>query len=110
MNELNLTPTQSIILIIVCLVILVLLLHYESDIELDLTPQIDEVEEKTKQTKLQKKTGLITAKELKDELDISGTTLKNWMDIGLVSYQSPFESSKKLYFKVSDVINFLTIR
>lgn len=60
--------------------------------------------------KLQKKTGLITAKELKDELDISGTTLKNWMDIGLVSYQSPFESSKKLYFKVSDVINFLTIR
>ncbi|HEL0719396.1 hypothetical protein KP778_05550 [Streptococcus equi subsp. zooepidemicus] len=60
--------------------------------------------------KLQKKTGLITAKELKDELGISGTTLKNWMDIGLVSYQSPFESSKKLYFKVSDVINFLTIR
>ncbi|VGQ68435.1 hypothetical protein [Streptococcus pyogenes] len=60
--------------------------------------------------KLQKKTGLITAKELKDELDISDTTLKNWMDIGLVSYQSPFESSKKLYFKVSDVINFLTIR
>lgn len=50
MNELNLTPTQSIILIIVCLVILVLLLHYESDIELDLTSQIDEVEEKTKQT------------------------------------------------------------
>ncbi|MGV3353900.1 hypothetical protein [Streptococcus orisratti] len=45
MNELNLTPTQSIILIIVCLVILVLLWHYESDIELDLTPKIDEVEE-----------------------------------------------------------------
>lgn len=52
MNELNLTPAQSIILIIVCLVILVLLWHYESDIELDLTPQIDEVEEnKTDQVK-----------------------------------------------------------
>ncbi|AXJ12673.1 hypothetical protein [Streptococcus pluranimalium] len=47
MNELNLTPTESIILIIVCLVILVLLWRYESHIELDLTPQIDEVEENT---------------------------------------------------------------
>lgn len=45
-NELNLTPTESIILIIVCLVILVLLWRYESYIELDSSPRIDEVEEK----------------------------------------------------------------
>lgn len=25
-------------------------------------------------------------------------------------YQPPFESSKKQYFRVSDVINFLTVR
>lgn len=31
-NELDLTPTQSIILIIVCLVILILLWRYESHI------------------------------------------------------------------------------
>ena len=36
---------------------------------------------------LQNKTGLISAKELKNELDISGTT----------------------YFRVSDVIKFLTV-
>ncbi|WP_161980440.1 hypothetical protein [Streptococcus sp. S784/96/1] len=47
MNELNLTPTENIILIIVCLVILFLLWRYESYIELDLPPQIDEVEENT---------------------------------------------------------------
>ncbi|HGK8115690.1 hypothetical protein [Streptococcus pyogenes] len=47
MNELNLTPTESIILIIVCLVILVLLWRYESYIELDISPQFDEAEENT---------------------------------------------------------------
>ena len=46
-NELNLTPTQSIILIIVCLVILILLWRYESYIELDISPQTDKVEENT---------------------------------------------------------------
>ncbi|HFI0807091.1 TPA: hypothetical protein ACGO1K_001995 [Streptococcus suis] len=46
-NELDLTPTQSIILIIVCLVILILLWRYESYIELDISPQTDKVEENT---------------------------------------------------------------
>lgn len=58
---------------------------------------------------LQNKTGLISAKELKNELDISGTTLNNWIKQGLEVYQSPFESSKKQYFRVSDVIKFLTV-
>ncbi|HEM4403087.1 TPA: hypothetical protein U1Y72_001408 [Streptococcus suis] len=44
-NELNLTRTQSIILIVVYLVILVLLWHYESYIELDISSQTDKVEE-----------------------------------------------------------------
>ncbi|NQN50401.1 hypothetical protein HPA16_08625 [Streptococcus suis] len=44
-NELDLTPTQSIILIIVCLVILILLWRYESHIELEISPQTDKVEE-----------------------------------------------------------------
>ncbi|CYV15211.1 hypothetical protein HPA07_08930 [Streptococcus suis] len=42
-NELDLTPTQSIILIIVCLVILILLWRYESHIELEISPQTDKV-------------------------------------------------------------------
>ncbi len=47
MNELNLTPTQSIILIIICLFILILLLRYESYIELDITPKTYRVEGNT---------------------------------------------------------------
>ncbi len=47
MNDLNLTPTQSIILIIICLFILVLLWRYECYIELDITPKIDRVEGNT---------------------------------------------------------------
>ncbi|HEL1638259.1 hypothetical protein [Streptococcus suis] len=46
-NELDLTPTQSIILIIVCLVILILLWRYESYIELEISPQTDKVKEIT---------------------------------------------------------------
>lgn len=47
MNELNLTPTQSITLIIICLFFLILLLRYESYIELDITPKTYRVEGNT---------------------------------------------------------------
>ncbi|SFG33738.1 hypothetical protein [Streptococcus equinus] len=60
--------------------------------------------------RLQKQTGLISAKELKEELDITGATLTNWVKLGLKVYQPPFENSKKQYFRVSDIINFLTVR
>ena len=51
----------------------------------------------------------VSNEEIKNELDISGTTLNNWIKQGLEVYQSPFESSKKQYFRVSDVIKFLTV-
>jgi len=60
--------------------------------------------------RLQKQTGLISAKELKEELDITGATLTNWVKLGLKVYQPPFENSQKQYFRVSDIINFLTVR
>ncbi|WP_270320780.1 hypothetical protein [Streptococcus infantarius] len=60
--------------------------------------------------RLQKQTGLISARELKEELDITGATLTNWVKLGLKVYQPPFENSKKPYFRVSDIINFLTVR
>lgn len=41
---------------------------------------------------------------------ITGATLTSWVKKGLKVYQPPFESSKKQYFRVSDVINFLTVR
>ena len=47
MNELNLTPTEFLILIPILFYLVWKLWRYESLIELDISPQIDEVEENT---------------------------------------------------------------
>ena len=47
---------------------------------------------------------------LLDKVDELAKKLGNWIKAGLKVYQSPFESSKKQYFRVSDVINFLSVR
>lgn len=47
MNELNLTPTETLILIPILLYLLWELWRYENLIELDISPQIDKVEENT---------------------------------------------------------------
>jgi len=85
---------------------------FSVEFEQGLLERVDELSERKLELerRLQKQTGLISAKELKEELDITGATLTNWVKLGLKVYQPPFESSKKQYFRVSDVINFLTVR
>ena len=85
---------------------------FSPEFEQGLLDRVDELSEKklALERQLQTQTGLISGKKLKEELDITGTTLTNWVKLGLKVYQPPFESSKKQYFKVSDVINFLTVR
>lgn len=55
----------------------------------------------------QKSLGLMTAKQLKDELDIKDNTLKRWEENGLKRYQPPLEDTRKVYYKVSDILIFL---
>ncbi|MFQ6936197.1 MAG: hypothetical protein ACLRRZ_06780 [Streptococcus salivarius] len=85
---------------------------FSVEFEQGLLDKVDELAKKKLELErqLQNKTGLINAKDLKKELGITGTTLGNWIKAGLKVYQSPFESSKKQYFRVSDVINFLSVR
>ena len=85
---------------------------FSPEFEQGLLERIDVVAEKKLELErqLQTQTGLISGKKLKEELDITGATLTNWVKLGLKVYQPPFESSKKQYFRVSDVINFLTVR
>ena len=85
---------------------------FSVEFEQGLLDKVDELAKKKLELErqLQNKTGLINAKDLKKELGISGTTLGNWIKSVLIVYQSPFESSKKQYFRVSDVINFLSVR
>jgi len=54
-------------------------------------------------------TGLITAQEAMDELDIKYKTLQKWEDAGLRRYQPPLEDIRKIYYRVSDLLKFLGV-
>ncbi|ANM47512.1 hypothetical protein [Streptococcus suis] len=54
-------------------------------------------------------TGLITAQQLKSELDIEYKTLQRWEDNGLRRYQPPLEDTRKIFYRVSDVLKFLGV-
>ncbi|HEM5043132.1 TPA: XRE family transcriptional regulator [Streptococcus suis] len=54
-------------------------------------------------------TGLITAQQLKSELDIEYKTLQRWEKNGLRRYQPPIEDTKKIFYRVSDILKFLGV-
>ncbi|NQK67449.1 XRE family transcriptional regulator [Streptococcus suis] len=54
-------------------------------------------------------TGLITAQQVKDELGIKDKTLKRWEDNGLRRYQPPLEDTRKIFYRVSDILIFLGV-
>lgn len=56
-----------------------------------------------------KLTGLITAQQLKSELDIEYKTLQRWEKHGLGRYQPPIEDTKKIFYRVSDILKFLGV-
>nr|DAX88698.1 MAG TPA: Pyocin activator protein PrtN [Caudoviricetes sp.] len=53
--------------------------------------------------------GLISQPELRDELNISFNTLRDWEEKGLKRYQPPTEDGRKIYYKISDVLIFLGV-
>ncbi|HEQ0461812.1 TPA: hypothetical protein VDZ14_001018 [Streptococcus pyogenes] len=79
--------------------------------ELELLEKVGCYLEKRWQLELENKDDwdLIPRQDLLEKLDITGTTLKNWEKEGLKSYQSPFENSKKVYYRKSDIYNFLSV-
>lgn len=54
-------------------------------------------------------TGLISAQEAMDELDIKYKTLQKWEDAGLRRYQPPLEDTRKIYYRISDIWKFLGV-
>ena len=54
-------------------------------------------------------TGLITAQEVMDELDVKYKTLQKWEDAGLRRYQPPLEDTRKIYYRISDLLKFLGV-
>ena len=53
--------------------------------------------------------GLISAQVAMEELDIKYKTLQKWENAGLRRYQPPLEDTRKVYYKVSDILNFLGV-
>ena len=53
--------------------------------------------------------GIITQKELLKLLQISPNTLKSWENKGLKRIEPPIEGTRTVYYKMEDVIEFLTI-
>ena len=80
--------------------------------EHDLTHGILEVVEKYLEVRDRIKprlTGLISAQEAMDELDIKYKTLQKWEDAGLRRYQPPLEDTRKIHYRVSDLLKFLGV-
>ena len=54
-------------------------------------------------------TDLISAQEVMDELDIKYKTLQKWEDAGLRRYHPPLEDTRKIYYRISDLLKFLGV-
>jgi len=54
-------------------------------------------------------TGLISAQEAMDELDIKYMTLQKWEKAGLRRYQPPLEDTRKIYYRISDLMKFMGV-
>ncbi|HEM2541189.1 MULTISPECIES: MerR family transcriptional regulator [Streptococcus] len=52
--------------------------------------------------------GIMTQKELLNTLKIAPNTLKSWENKGLKRLEPPIEGTRTIYYKVDDVIAFLT--
>ena len=52
--------------------------------------------------------GLVTQKELLAILHVSPNTLKSWENTGLKRLEPPIEGTRTVYYKMDDVIKYLT--
>ena len=53
--------------------------------------------------------GIITAQQVMAELEVSYNTSKRWEEAGLKRYQPPVEDSRKVYYRISDILAFLGV-
>lgn len=61
-----------------------------------------------KQENTQKHVSILTQKELLSILKISPNTLKSWENTGLKRLEPPIEGTRTVYYRMEDVLNYLT--
>lgn len=54
------------------------------------------------------RSGIYTQKELLNLLNISPNTLKSWENKGLKRLEPPIEGTRTVYYRIDDVIEFLS--
>ena len=55
----------------------------------------------------QRITGLMTPKQLKEELEIDYNTFKRWEREGLKRCTPPIEDTRKVFYRIDDILIFL---
>lgn len=60
------------------------------------------------QQEKQKSSNIVTQKELLSILQISPNTLKSWEKTGLKRLEPPIERTRTVYYKMEEVIKYLT--
>ncbi|NYS49420.1 hypothetical protein HZY93_05490 [Streptococcus danieliae] len=78
----------------------------ETALKLELLTMVKEFLE-SYERKRNRKTGLVSQKELMEELGISYQTLTRWEKAGLKRYQPPFEDTRTVFYRESDILMFL---
>lgn len=61
-----------------------------------------------KQENAQNNASILTQKELLSVLKISPNTLKSWEKTGLRRLEPPIEGTRTVYYKMEDVLTYLT--
>lgn len=61
-----------------------------------------------KQENTQKNVSILTQKELLSVLKISPNTLKSWEKTGLRRLEPPIEGTRTVYYRMEDVLTYLT--
>lgn len=51
----------------------------------------------------------MTAQQAMDELGLKYNTLRRWEEAGLKRYQPPVEDTRKVYYRISDILAFLGV-
>ena len=61
-----------------------------------------------KQENTQKNVSILTQKELLSILKISPNTLKSWENTGLKRLEPPIEGTRTVFYRMDDVLTYLT--
>lgn len=61
-----------------------------------------------KQENTKKHVSILTQKELLSIFKISPNTLKSWENTGLKRLEPPIEGTRTVYYRMEDVLNYLT--